>query len=30
LTEVSGDLQEGERVLSNPAARSTGSNPFGG
>ena len=30
LTEVSGDLQEGEQVLSNPTARSTGSSPFGG
>jgi hypothetical protein len=30
LTEVSSDLQEGEQVLSNPAARSTGFNQFGG
>jgi multidrug efflux pump subunit AcrA (membrane-fusion protein) len=30
LTEVSGDLQEGEQVLINPATRPTGLNPFGG
>jgi HlyD family secretion protein len=30
FTEVSGDLQEGEQVLINPATRPTGLNPFGG
>ncbi len=30
LTEVSGDLQEGEQVLINASTRPTGFNPFGG